>query len=544
MSCKKYEIVPKEKNYGEWYKSILTTSDMIDYSDVRGCYVLKHLAMELWEEIKYHLDTSIRNLGVDNCYFPLFVTKSNLEKESSHFSDFTPEVAWIMTEDPVIQQKLSLCPDLKINEINDVDKIKNSDEIEIEEAIRTLQSKGLEVHVRTKTSERYAIRPTSETIIYPHFANWIKKGPYPKINQWANIVRWENKATQPFIRSREFLWQEGHTCHPDKSSAIKEMNDVLQIYKNLYERILAVPMIDGYKTKSETFPGAELTATIEGFLPDSGKGIQSATSHYLGQKFSKIFNIKDSNGEFVHQNSWGLTTRSIGIMIMTHSDNKGLVLPPNVAPIQVVLIACGLNSKTTEIEKQSVLLSLRTLRDHLIENNIKAIFDEENESPGMKFNKWEVRGVPLRIEFGPKNIANDTVVFVRRDKPPKTKYTHTFSQINHVYIKDYLSEISNDMFVNAREKMRQNIVYCKSNIDIVVVLKQKKLALIDWKDDINNDNDDIEQSLKQMCKDHNINSTKILCIPIRSTLDNIGIRNSTGDVLPYDQKYALFGRSY
>ena len=524
MSTKKYEIVPKDKNHGDWYQSVLTTSDMIDYSDVGGCYVLKPLAVSLWENIRQDLDGSIKDLGIENCYFPMFVTKSNLEKESSHFSDFTPEVAWIVTEDPIAQQKASTDP-------------------EIEDALKKLQAKGLDVHVRTKTSERYAVRPTSETIIYPHFASWIKKGGYPKINQWANVVRWENKATQPFIRSREFLWQEGHTCHPTKVSAVQEVYNVLSIYKNLYERLLAVPMIDGYKTKSETFPGAELTTTIEGFLPDSGRGIQSATSHYLGQKFSTMFNIKDSNGELVHQNSWGLTTRSIGIMIMTHSDDRGLVLPPFVAPTQVVLVACGLNSKSTDQERKNVMTSLHTLRDHLVSNGVRAVFDdEEGESPGMKFNKWEVRGVPLRIEFGPKDFLNDTVVFVRRDRPAKTKSIRTFSSIDHKSTKEYLREMQDEMLTKAREKVCQNLIYCESYEDVIDALKEKKLTLIDWKD--SDDDGKLEEMLKKMCKDNDINSAKILCIPNKSTLDEIGVKNSRGEYLPHDRKYALFGRSY
>lgn len=515
---KKYEVIPKNQDHGKWYQSVLTVSDMIDYSSVGGCYVLKPLAMQLWNAIKNNLNESIMDLGVDDCYFPLFVTKTNLEKESNHFADFTPEVAWIVTEDPVAQQSITDNPSL-------------------EDAIKLLQANGLEVNVRAKSSERYAVRPTSETIIYPHFAEWIKKsGVYPKINQWANVVRWENKATQPFIRSREFLWQEGHTCHPTKELAFGEVLTVLEMYKNLYENVLAVPMIDGVKTKSETFPGAELTTTIEGFLTDTGKGIQSATSHYLGQKFSHIFGIKDSKGQLVHQNSWGLTTRSIGIMVMTHSDDRGLVLPPMVAPIQVVLIPCGITSKLSKPDKDRINYELFIMCERLRLNKIRAVVDDDtNETPGMKFNKWETRGVPLRLEFGPKDLLNDTILFVRRDKL-KTKETIKFSDIDAQFVKTYLTKIQNDMFNAATDKLKSNIVYCKTHDEIVNALTNKKLVLVDWKD--SDDDGELENSLKQLCKENNIHSTKILCIPNNSTLVKLGFTVNDGE------KYALFGRSY
>ena len=286
-TLKKYMIHPKNDDHSRWYQTVITVSDLIDYTTISGCYVLKPLAYEIWENIKKYLDRQIKDLGVENCYFPLFATKSNLEKEANHFDDFVPEVAWIVSEDPAMEQRTRIDP-------------------EIDLLITKLKSKGLDVHIRTDNSERYALRPTSETIIYPHFSDWIKKdGKYPKINQWANIIRWENKQTQPFIRSREFLWQEGHTCHPTSEIAMKEVYDVLQIYKQFYENMLAIPMIDGYKTASETFPGAVLTTTIEGFLPDSGRGIQAATSHYLGTKFSEMFDIKDSVGKYVYLQGGG-----------------------------------------------------------------------------------------------------------------------------------------------------------------------------------------------------------------------------------------------
>jgi prolyl-tRNA synthetase len=518
-ALKKYSIVPKSEDHAKWYQSILYVSDMIDYTDVGGCYVLKPLANDLWEEIKKYLDHRIKKLDVENYYFPMFCTKTNLEKESSHFSDFTPEVAWIVTEDPVIAQR----------EKNDP---------EITELLKKLKDKGIEVYPRTVKSERYAIRPTSETIIYPHFAQWIKKdGKCPKINQWANVVRWENKETTPFIRSREFLWQEGHTCHLSRDVALTEVFTVLDMYKSLYEDMLAVPMIPGIKTKSETFPGAEITMTIEGFLPDSGKGIQSATSHYLGQKFATMFNIKSPiNNEFIHQNSWGLTTRSIGIMVMTHSDDRGIIIPPMIAPIQVILIACGLNSKTTDLERAEVNRTIKSFCDCLIMGGIRAKFDSEDldETPGMKFNKWEVRGVPLRIEMGPKDILNNTVVFARRDRSAKEKDIFTFDKVDNRFILKYLDQIQSDMYIRAFDKMKQNIIICLSDEDIIRNLKEKKLILVPWKD--SDDDGILETRLKELCKANGINSTKILCIPSEESLKKYGFYEG--------QKMALFGRSY
>jgi prolyl-tRNA synthetase len=560
QTVRKYEIYPKEEDHARWYQTVLTTSDMIDYSTVSGCYVLKPLSLQLWSAIQNYLDVSIKDLGVENCYFPMFVTKSNLEKEQSHFSDFTPEVAWIMTDDSTV---------------NDLAKVDS----EIDDLVKKLKSKGLDVHLRTNTSERYAIRPTSETIIYPHFASWIKKnGKYPKINQWANVVRWETKATQPFIRSREFLWQEGHTCHQNESLAMNEVYKVLKMYKNTYEKLLAVPVISGIKSKSETFPGADLTTTIEGFLPESGKGIQAATSHYLGERFSKMFNVRGPDGEYVKQNSWGLTTRSIGVMVMTHSDNRGLVLPPNVAPIQVVLIACGLTTKMPESDKKTITDFLTNFCQNLNESGIRSVFDRElGETPGMKFNKWEAFGVPLRIEFGPKNLAKNELVLVRRDKPLKSaesrdiyKYDILTPKITESFITNKLENIQNDMFSIALTKLYSSIIYCsdnKGNNDrekIIKVLQNKKLALIDWKksyendnDNNNNDNNDddfkessliqrlptMEEDLKQLCKDSEINSTKVLCILSEEEVERM-VEFKVIGIPKKGSKYALFGRSY
>jgi prolyl-tRNA synthetase family I len=472
--------------------------------------------MKIWNIIKVNLNYKFDDLKIEEYYFPLFVTKSNLEKEKNHFIDFYPEVLWVQTQDPVVDHIVQQDP-------------------EIEKSINFLKSKNLDVHIRTYDSERYAVRPTSETIIYPHFGKWIKKGEYPKINQWANVVRWENKTTQPFIRSREFLWQEGHTCHPDQNSAINEMYSILDIYKNLYENILAVPMIDGIKTRSETFPGAVTTSTIEGYLPDSGKGIQSATSHYFGEKFSKIYDIRNSDGHFVHQNSWGLTTRSIGILVMTHSDDRGLVLPPNIAPIQVVIIPCGITKKISDNDKKKVMDYIYSLTQKLKQNDVRVVVDDNiDETPGMKFNKWEVKGVPLRIEVGPKDLENNNMIFVRRIDPVKVRHGINNGSVDYVY--SFLQQIQNEMYQRALEKVKSNIVYCNNEQQMLDCLKEKKLTLLDWSNLSDDEENLCENYLKEVCQKNNINSTKVLCIPNKKTLEKMGFQS--------DKKLVLFGRSF
>ena len=539
----KYQIVSKTKNqedHGKWYQSILTVSDMIDYSDVSGCYVLKPSACQIWNLIKEHLNKKINEFGVEETYFPLFASESSLKKESQHFNDFVPEVAWVNTSD-THNDKLD-------------DESKN--------ALAILKSKGLIVNITPPNVERFAIRPTSETIIYPLFAEWIKKGPYPKIHQWANVVRWENKETKPFIRSREFLWNEGHTTHQNEENAIKEMWDILNMYKDTYEKVLAVPVVMGIKTKSETFPGAQITSTIEAFLPDSGRAIQAATSHYLGTKFSKIFNIRNSDGEFVFQNSWGFTTRCIGIMIMSHSDNKGLVLPPIIAPIQVVMIACGITKKISNEIKEKINNIINLIQKTLQENNIRYVYDiSYNETPGMKFNKWECKGVPLRIEIGPRDIESNTVLFVTRYDSQKTKHNISDVILNNNYVKNILCTIHTNMLEIASNKLYSNIVLVKKySIDnnnfeqtmrhVIDIVENKKLALIELdqinvNDNVNDNVDDniddniddkFEEYINSYCKSHGVNSTKVLCIP-----DQNFIKKYTDDI---SKKYVLFGKSY
>ncbi|XP_003367590.1 proline--tRNA ligase, partial [Trichinella spiralis] len=314
----------KEGNFSEWYSQVITKAEMIEYYDISGCYIIRPWAFAIWEAIQAWLDRQIKLMDVANCYFPMFVSQAALEREKSHVKGFSPEVAWVTKSG------------------------------------------------QSEMSEPVAIRPTSETVMYSSFSKWIQSHrDLPlKINQWCNIVRWEFKHPTPFLRSREFLWQEGHTAHANKDDAVKEVHDILDLYARVYEELLAVPVIKGRKTDKEKFAGADFTTTIEAYIPTSGRGIQAATSHHLGQNFSKMFDIvyehpETQKKENVYQNSWGLTTRSIGVFTMIHSDNQGLVLPPAVAKVQVVIIPCGITSSLDKSVVKNIQDTCQLLNEEL-----------------------------------------------------------------------------------------------------------------------------------------------------------------------------------
>lgn len=491
---KKFEITSKEEDHSKWYQELLTRSGMIDYTDVSGCYVLKPWAVRIWNIIKNTLNSNLGAFGVDEIYFPMLVSESNLKREAEHLDDFAPEVAWIQAGDD-----------------------------------------------SSKERERFAIRPTSETIIYPHFANWLKEtGEYPKINQWCNILRWESKDCTPFIRSREFLWQEGHTCHKTKEDAISEMNLVLGVYAEMYFD-LGVYTIEGIKTRSETFPGAEITSTIEAYLSESGKGIQSATSHYLGTRFSKMFDIKDSDGNYAHQNSWGFTTRSIGICAMAHSDDKGLVLPPFVAPIQVVIVPCGITTKTPDTVRNDIESRIYNLANRIGSVGIRCSVDLSKDTPGMKFNKWELKGVPLRLELGPRDLDKDVLTLAYRHT--QTRQTRTLSKIevDPSIILSELDDIQSELYQTSRIKTLESIslidgdpIDDHTKADIAEAVRSKRLCLIELP---SQDEAEIERELKQYCTKNGVNSTKVLCIP-----ESIDLTEYFK--LDESMRYGLFGRSF
>merc|ERR1712038_1269766 len=320
----------KEDNLADWYSQIIVKAEMLEYYDVSGCYILRPWAFSIWEAIQRFFDDEIKKLGVENCYFPIFVSQGALQKEKDHIADFSPEVAWVT---------------------------KSGD---------------------TKLSEPIAIRPTSETVMYPAYAKWIQSyRDLPlRLNQWNNVVRWEFKHPQPFLRTREFLWQEGHTAFATFNEAKEEVLFILDIYRQVYENILAVPVICGRKTEKEKFAGGDYTMTVEAYISAAGRAIQGATSHHLGQNFSKMFDIvfedpKSGEKKYVYQNSWGLTTRSLGVLVMVHGDDKGLVLPPNLASIQVVITPCGITASLDEKQRKDLLSACEEYEDELRASGIK-----------------------------------------------------------------------------------------------------------------------------------------------------------------------------
>ena len=361
-------ITSMDEDFAKWYTDVCIKAELIDYASVKGCMIIRPYGYAIWENIQRQMDDRFKKTGHENVYMPLFIPESLLQKEKDHVEGFAPEVAWVT----------------------------HGGEEELE--------------------ERMCVRPTSETLFCDHFKNIVHSyRDLPKLyNQWCNVVRWE-KTTRPFLRSREFLWQEGHTLHATAEEAKAETIQMLNIYAEFCENVLAMPVVKGQKTEKERFAGAEATYTIEALMHD-GKALQSGTSHYFGDGFAKAFDIQftDSNNNTVHpfQTSWGTTTRLIGALIMTHGDDSGLVLPPAVAPIQAVIVPIATHKEGVLEKANEVYESLKGVcRIHL---------DDRDQSPGWKFSEYEMKGVPLRIELGPKDIENNCCVVVRRDNGEKT----------------------------------------------------------------------------------------------------------------------------
>ncbi|MBO3798559.1 MAG: proline--tRNA ligase [Thermoproteota archaeon] len=362
--------VGKNEDFAEWYSQVVTKSGLADYAPVHGCIVFRELAYAVWERIMSILDSEFKKTGVRNVYFPLLIPERLLRKEAEHFKGFTVEVAWVT---------------------------QGGDE---------------------PLSERLAIRPTSETIMYEMYAKWIRswRDLPVKLNQWCNIVRWEIKSTKPFLRNTEFLWQEGHTAHATREEAFQQALEILGIYKRFVEEYLAIPVLDGVKTEWEKFAGAEATFTIEALMPD-GRALQAGTSHFLGQNFSKAFEItfldRSGSTSYVWQTSWGVSTRLIGAVVMVHGDDKGLVLPPRIAPLQVVIIPIFYS----EEEKRMVVSKCREVEQRLLSRGFSAQADlREDYTPGWKYNDWELKGVPVRIEIGPRDVRENMLTVFRRDE--------------------------------------------------------------------------------------------------------------------------------
>lgn len=364
--------VSKHDHFSEWYTQVIQKADLADYSSVSGCIIFKPTAYAIWEKLKSIVDKKLQADGVQNAYFPLFIPEKLLRKEAKHVVGFSPEVAWV-------------------TQVGD-----------------------------SKLDERLAVRPTSETIMYESYSKWIRSHhDLPlRLNQWNNVVRWEFKHPVPFLRSREFLWNEGHSCFSSKKEAEKEIERIIRIYTDVCQNILALPALTGKKSEQEKFAGADYTISLE-FLMPNGKAIQGPDAHFDGQNFSRAFEITftDKNGrrQYVWQNTWALTTRMLGVLIAIHGDDRGLVLPPQLAPIQAVIIPILFAQS-----RKAVLKAAKLVKDKLMEKGMAIYLDDrENYSAGWKFNEWEVKGIPLRIEIGPKDLENNQVVVVRRDSGEK-----------------------------------------------------------------------------------------------------------------------------
>ena len=406
--------LPKQNiNFSEWYTQIVKKAGLADYGPVKGTMVIKPYGFQLWENIKDSFDSMIKKTGHVNAYFPLFIPKSFLAREAEHVEGFAKECA-IVTHT----------------------RLKND------------KKDGVVVDPSSKLEEEIIVRPTSETVIWSMYKKWIQSyRDLPiLINQWANVVRWEMK-TRLFLRTSEFLWQEGHTAHETKEEAKKETLDILELYRQLAEDHLAVPVFTGVKTDSEKFAGAEKTYCIEAMMGDK-RALQAGTSHNLGQNFAKAFDVKfqtkDNKEQFVWATSWGVSTRLIGAVILTHGDDKGLRLPPKIAPIQIVIVPISKNDE----DKNAIKLFLNPIIKSLNTVGVRIHVDWTNNTPGYKFNEWEMKGVPLRMEVGPRDIKNDKVVLVRRDLGEKI---FLLKQDILSTVPQLLEKIQNNLFTQAKK---------------------------------------------------------------------------------------------
>ncbi|XP_043954745.1 bifunctional glutamate/proline--tRNA ligase isoform X2 [Gambusia affinis] len=493
----------KEENLADWYSQVITKAEMIEYYDVSGCYVLRPWAYSIWEAIKDFFDREIKKLGVENCYFPMFVSQAALEKEKSHIADFAPEVAWVTRSG------------------------------------------------KTELAEPIAVRPTSETVMYPAYAKWVQSHrDLPiKLNQWCNVVRWEFKHPQPFLRTREFLWQEGHTAFATKEEAAEEVLQILDLYARVYEELMAIPVVKGRKTEKEKFAGGDYTTTVEAFISASHRAIQGATSHHLGQNFSKMFEIafedpkKPGEKQLAFQNSWGITTRTIGVLTMVHGDNMGLVLPPRVACLQVVIIPCGITASLSEQEKEALLAQCSKYLSRLLDAGVRVKSDtRDNYSPGWKFNHWELKGVPIRLEVGPKDMQQKQCVAVRRDTGAKV--TLPEAEVEKRLL-GMLEDIQNNLFKKASDDLKSHMVAVDTMEAFQRELDQGKIVQIpfcggieceDWIKKTTAKDQDLEPGAPSM-------GAKSLCIPF-SPIKTLQPGQMCVSGKEPAQFYTLFGRSY
>lgn len=463
-------LTDRDENYAKWYNDLVIKADLAENSAVRGCMVIKPYGYAIWEKIQAQLDRMFKATGHVNAYFPLLIPKSFFSKEAKHVEGFAKECA-IVTHY----------------------RLKNDE-----------NGKGLIVDPAAKLEEELIIRPTSETIIWNSYKNWIRSyRDLPiLINQWANVVRWEMR-TRLFLRTAEFLWQEGHTAHATREEAVEETQKMINVYAEFAENFMALPVIKGYKSENERFAGAIDTYAIEALMQD-GKALQAGTSHFLGQNFAKAFDVQftDNTGklDYVWATSWGLSTRVIGALIMAHSDNHGLVLPPHLAPIQIVIIPIFKNQE--QFEKVST--TANKLKADLELKGFSVKFDDrDNNTPGWKFANYELKGVPVRIAIGPRDIENSTVEIARRDTLKK----ETIPIGNTTgYVSDLLADIQKNIYSKALEFRKKNTFYIDTWEDFVQTLdNQGGFILAHW-----DGTPETEEKIKEETK------ATIRCIPFDS----------------------------
>ena len=486
-------IVKRSEDFSKWYNELVLKADLAEHSDVRGCMIIKPYGYAIWEKIKDQLDIMFKETGHQNAYFPLLIPKSYLSKEAAHVEGFAKECAVVTHY-----------------------RLKNSED-----------GTGVIVDPEAKLEEELIIRPTSETIIWNTYKKWIQSyRDLPiLVNQWANVVRWEMR-TRLFLRTSEFLWQEGHTAHATKIEAVEETEKMLEVYAQFVQEFMAVPVIKGVKSENERFAGAEETYCIEALMQD-GKALQAGTSHFLGQNFAKAFDVtfadKEGNKNHVWATSWGVSTRLMGALVMTHSDDKGLVLPPKLAPIQVVIVPIYKNEdQLLEISEyaNSLIKELKSL-------NISVKFDnDDNKKPGWKFAEYEMKGVPLRIAIGPRDMENQTVELARRDNLSKS----TVSQLDLPnLLLETLNLIQNDLFTRSSLFLKEN-TYSANSIDQMIEILDAKGGFIEafWNGDSKS-----EHEIKELTK------ATIRCIPLNE--------NQTGNCIltgEPNSKKVIFARAY
>ena len=412
------EITPMDVDFAQWYTDIIKKADLVDYASVRGCMIIRPYGYAIWELIQAELDRRFKETGHENVYMPMFIPESLLQKEKDHVAGFAPEVAWV-------------------------------------------------THGGTEElTERLCIRPTSETLFCDHYKDIIHSyRDLPKLyNQWCSVVRWE-KSTRPFLRTLEFLWQEGHTCHATQEEAEEETIRMLNVYASFCEEYLAIPVVKGQKTEKEKFAGANATYTIESLMHD-GKALQSGTSHNFGDGFAKAFGIqftdKNNQLQFVHQTSWGMTTRLIGALIMVHGDDSGLLLPPKVAPVQAMIVPI-------QMHKDGVMEKALELKERL-SKSIRVKIDDTDKMPGWKFSEHEMRGIPVRIELGPKDIEKNQCVLVRRDT--REKLFVSLDELENT-LERLLDEIQLAMLERARVARDNKTYYAEDYDEFKKIVSEK-----------------------------------------------------------------------